>query len=239
MVGAQIAGRVTAGRDAPCRKDLRGRDVDVEPTRAAEPVAEVDVFHIHEIPLVESADRVKCFAAHKKTRTGQPAYRAFGGFEALLAVGLGPRLDFQANSHHRVHTAPNQAGQVPRRRVDGAVRVADQRSQGAGLRPAPGGVHQRVDAARPQTTSGLATRTNSSSAGTVATPRLTRGAVARGCPGAQESGAGIALQRFLRGSIGGPVVGDDHVQRTIGGHQSATTETDRGCSRTNRPRSPP
>ena len=58
---------------------------DVLPPSTRQAVTEVNVFEVHEVALVESADRIKSIPAHEQTRAGQPTGRA--GFREVL-----PRL---------------------------------------------------------------------------------------------------------------------------------------------------
>ena len=80
VVGAQVAGGLPAGRVALVVQDLRTGNVDVEPARPAQPVTEVDVLHVHEVALVESADlrRTPCGGPAGRTPTASRPARSLG-----------------------------------------------------------------------------------------------------------------------------------------------------------------
>ena len=147
VVRGQVAGGVAAGGVTLVVQHLRRRDVYVLPARLAEPISQVDVLHVHEVALVEAADLIEGGAAQQQAGSRQPADRTFAGLEPVLPVGGRPRVGPPQRTDHRVHAAADQAGQVPRRRVDRAVRVADQRAERCGPRPAARRLEQRVDAA--------------------------------------------------------------------------------------------
>ena len=118
-------------------------------TRPAEPVTQVDVLHVHEVALVEPVDLVERRPAQQQARARQPADGALAGLESLLAVGRRPRVGLPQRADDGVHAAADEARLMPRRRIDRAVGVADQRAERAGLRPSLGSLQQCVDAARP------------------------------------------------------------------------------------------
>ena len=71
MVGGQVAGRVAAGGVAFGVQHLGGGHVDVLPACAAEPIAEVDVFHVHEVALVEAGHLGERRAAQQQAQLAQ------------------------------------------------------------------------------------------------------------------------------------------------------------------------
>ena len=164
VVGGQVAGGVAAGGVALVVQNLRRRNVHVLPTGPAEAISQVDVFHIHEVALVETRHLIEGGPPQQQARSRQPADRTFAGLEPVLPVGRRPRVGPPQRADDRVHAAADQAGQMPRRRVDRAVRVADQRAE----RRRPVGQRSAASSSAsmlpgPHCTSGLATTNRSRS----------------------------------------------------------------------------
>ena len=143
----QVAGRIPTGRVPLVVQYLGRRHVHVQPAGRGETISEVHVLHVHEVPLVEPPHLLESGPAQQKAGAGQPADRAFAGLQALLAVGGRPRVGLPDRSDHGVHATADQAGLVTRRRVDGAVGIADQRTERPGARPPACGLQHGVDAA--------------------------------------------------------------------------------------------
>ncbi len=219
MVSTEIAGRFASGRVPLVVQNLRIGYVDVEPAHPAKTVTEIDVLHIHEVALVEAADRLKRRPAHQQTRSRQPTHRPFARLGALLAVGLRPGIAFPDETHHRVHPATDQAGQMPGRGIDRAVGVANQRAPGPRARPASGGRHQLIDAARPPDHIGVGDQDELLRRRHGRYGAIDRRAIPQVRAGAQQPGAWKTLDGLLRCTVGGTVVGNHHRQRPVGGHR--------------------
>src|SRR5215212_602790 len=86
MVLGQVAGRFPAGGVTLVVQNLCRGHVDVLPAGLLEPVSQVDVFHVHEIALVEAAYLIECGPTQQQARARQPADLAFAGLQPVLPV---------------------------------------------------------------------------------------------------------------------------------------------------------
>src|SRR4051794_16019937 len=75
VMRGQVAGRVATSGMTLVVQNLRRRDIHISPAGLDESISQVDVFHIHEVALVEAADLIERFAAQQQTRSRQPADR--------------------------------------------------------------------------------------------------------------------------------------------------------------------
>ena len=88
VMGRQVAGRIPTRRVPLVVQNLRRRHVHVLPARPAEAITQVDVLHVHEIPLVEARHLIESGPPQQQARARQPADGAFAG---LLCAPAGRR----------------------------------------------------------------------------------------------------------------------------------------------------
>src|SRR5262249_1871724 len=123
--------RMLRGRRALHVGDARARLVADAPAPPAELPAEVDVLDVHEVPLVPSPHRRERGAPEPDGRTRDPvdvAPAARVGVELPVPAGEGVR-----GPHEAEQPVPDRVADPrhrTRRRIDGAVGVADHRADG-------------------------------------------------------------------------------------------------------------
>ena len=229
-MGGQVAGRIAPGGVALVVQHLGRRHVHALPAGFAQPVAEVDVLHVHEVALVEAADlaRTRERRTNRHDPDSQPTGRSLGSSRSWR--------------YARVHglrgqTGPTTACMPPRTRLgrwraDGYTEPSGSRISGPSA-PARG---QRVAASSsasmlpgPHCTSGLATITQSSTQGwsdfvKVRDRAIHRGSVAEVGAGGEQPHVRIALDGHLWRSVGGAVVGQQHADRALGGQRQRGQE---------------
>ena len=230
VVRRQVAGGVPAGRVTLVVQNLRRRHIDVLPAGLAEPITQVDVLHVHEVALVETADVIECGAAQQQAGSGQPADGTFAGLQPILAVGGRPRVGLPQRADHRVHSAADQARQVPRRRVHRAVGIADQRPERTRAGPPRGRVQQHVDTARTPLHVRVGDHEKIRVLELVQVFRdsaVHRGSIAQVGAGAQQPGVRVPLDRLL----GAPSVDPLSAMITVTGRSVACDNDARNRSR--------
>ena len=219
MVGRQVAGRVPAGRVALVVQNLRRRHVHVLPAGLAEPIAEVDVLHVHEVALVEPD--ISSNAAAVATGTSRTTSRRGVRWARAAPAGTRPStgwISTPGRPPRACRRGSGLAGASPtdtsRRPDHGSAGRAHRRV--ASVRRPPAGC--RCCAAPTARRDWPRRRTRSRPMPQVFGDTEVHGAaVAQIGAGAQQPGVRIAVQRFFGCAVRRPVVGHDDRHRPIGG----------------------
>ena len=148
VMRGQIARRFARGRVSLVVQHFRRRHIDVQPAGPAQPVAEVDVLHIHEVALVETADLFE-------GRRGAPAGTTRTASRPVARWAPAAPGDRSLTTGFFFHSGPSTACMPPRTRLgswraDGYTDPSGSWTSGprvARAGPASRGVQQRVDAA--------------------------------------------------------------------------------------------
>src|SRR5688500_5915997 len=102
----------------------RSRDVEAIPSGLAQPVAEVDVLEVHEVALVESAERIEGIASNHETGTREPTRRTNSiVVTGIVAIGAAPRIRRPDAPEQRMTHSRPQRGEGPSGRVDRSILV--------------------------------------------------------------------------------------------------------------------
>ncbi len=118
-------GRVSLLVDHPGR-----RLVAHAPAGAVQPPAEVDVLDVHEVSLVEAADRLEAGAPHKQAGARHPVGVAGPVlFVAEQPVPARPRVAAPEQADKAVPESVAEVRERPARRVDRAVRLQEHRAR--------------------------------------------------------------------------------------------------------------
>src|SRR5699024_8945273 len=128
--------------------DLRGGSEDVLPARPAQAIAQIHVLHVHEVALIEAADRLEGLPPQQQAGAGEPARLALAVQVIVVAVLLRPWVGRPHPAQQGVTDAGSQARDAARARVGGTVGFADQRADRTRTRVATGTFQHRVDGAR-------------------------------------------------------------------------------------------
>lgn len=122
----------------------------IAPTVLSQPETQVDVFEIHEEPIIKSANLLECRSPHEDTRAAQPTGVALSGIVSGLVVAPRPRIGWREVSEKCVTNPQSQRGNCSSRWVDGAVRITNPRSQRTDSRISLANTHKFVERARIQ-----------------------------------------------------------------------------------------
>src|SRR6185437_15262292 len=206
----------SAGGMAADVSDLGCGHVDVEPSGATQPVAEIDILEVHEISGVEPADGLEGGPAQQQARPGQPLRGPFTQRGVGLAVRCRPRIVRPEGTEHRMPGAAAQGRQQPRGRVDLPIRLADQRPQCTRPGPSLRGREQVVEATGVPFDVRIGHRYPAHFGSPLGDTPVSGRAVSDVLPDPQQLHT-VAVGRALRRSVGGPVVGQQYPHRSAGG----------------------
>src|SRR4051812_43024889 len=196
--------RITARGVATLVDDDRRWRVDVQVSRSAQSLGEIDVLEVHEVARVEPSHRPEGGDVHEEAGAGEPTRRALARRLPLAPIPSGPRVARPHPPEQRVPHAGGQSGEIARRRVELALRGPDRRSDRGRSGPPGGHGQELVDRARLELHVGVGYQ--GVPVGETGETSVDGSAVADVAPGAHEPDVLTARGQGLRHTVGGAVV---------------------------------